>query len=192
MAPFSSISPFSFSSFSFFSFPLPDRAFPLRGKKKKERKSAAGVASTRSFPSLHGFPRPHVLCSWRTAVGSIYSGDHPPPSHVDHGLEGAGRSVSPRKPWDARQEKGYSPPLPPSTSPSSVQAAASQPGPWHFNGVHALLDRKDGTWRGLRLVTRGRKGWRKRLDGSSSKGLGNIWCKIVFKERILELDGDGW
>lgn len=112
MAPFSSISPFSFSSFSFFSFPLPDRAFPLRGKKKKERKSAAGVASTRSFPSLHGFPRPHVLCSWRTAVGSIYSGDHPPPSHVDHGLEGAGRSVSPRKPWEARQEKGYSPPPP--------------------------------------------------------------------------------
>lgn len=127
MAPFSSISPFSFSSFSFFSFPLPDRAFPLRGKKKKERKSAAGVASTRSFPSLHGFPRPHVLCSWRTAVGSIYSGDHPPPSHVDHGLEGAGRSVSPRKPWEARQEKGYSPPpLPPPPPPPFRRPLRSQ------------------------------------------------------------------
>lgn len=36
--------------------------------------------------------------------------------------------------WEARQEKGY-----------SLPSVTRLPGPWHFNGVHALLYRKDGT-----------------------------------------------
>lgn len=192
MAPFSSISPFSFSSFSFFSFPLPDRAFPLRGKKKKKEKALLVWPVLARFPrstAFHGLT--FCVPGERPLVAFIAVIIRPPPTWTTAWKEPADRlaHVSPGK---RARKKDTPPPLPPSTSPSSVQAAVSQPGPWHFNGVHALLDRKDGTWRGLRLVTRGRKGWRKRLDGSSSKGLGNIWCKIVFKERILELDGDGW
>lgn len=125
------------------------RVFPFAKKK-----SAAGVASTRSFPlQLHAYPaRPHVLCSWRTAVGSIYSGDHPPPPTWTTAWKEPGDRLA-HVAWEARQEKGYSPlPLPLFRRLLRARTLAFQRGP-------CTPGPEGWDWRGLRLVTRGRKGW---------------------------------
>lgn len=140
MAPFS-------RSISFFLFYSPVFS-PL------QKKSAAGVASTRSFPlQLHAYPaRPHVLCSWRTAVGSIYSGDHPPPPTWTTAWKEPGDRLA-HVAWEARQEKGYSPlPLPLFRRLLRARTLAFQRGP-------CTPGPEGWDWRGLRLVTRGRKGW---------------------------------
>lgn len=176
MAPFS-------RSISFFLFYSPVFS-PL------QKKSAAGVASTRSFPlQLHAYPaRPHVLCSWRTAVGSIYSGDHPPPPTWTTAWKEPGDRLA-HVAWEARQEKGYSP------FPFPYSGGCFAPGPWHFNGVHALLDRKDGTgggcdWsRGAGRVGLGLGRWKRELG---IERIREKCCRFVRNtERKLKLDGDG-
>ena len=96
------------------------------------RRAADGQYSLR-FPLQPWSP---VSVPGERPVGTIYSGDHPPPSHVDHvghDLEGARRwSAEPRRLGSSPRKKD---------TPSFRAPAA---GPWHLSGVPAPLDRKDG------------------------------------------------
>lgn len=111
MAPFSSISPFSFSSFSFFSFPLPDRAFPLRGKKKKKEKALLVWPVLARFPrstAFHGLT--FCVPGERPLVAFIAVIIRPPPTWTTAWKEPADRlaHVSPGK----RARKKDTPPPP--------------------------------------------------------------------------------
>ena len=115
------------------------------------------VASTRllPLPATVNQTRPDVLCSWRTAVGSIYSSDHPPPptwTTVGHDLEGAREVIgaSPRSLGSAPGKRI----LPPFGQLRSVWLA----GPWHFNGVPALFH-VPGRMARRRIVIRETRFW---------------------------------
>lgn len=128
MAPFSSISPFSFSSFSFFSFPLPDRAFPLRGKKKKKEKALLVWPVLARFPrstAFHGLT--FCVPGERPLVAFIAVIIRPPPTWTTAWKEPADRlaHVSPGK--RARKKDTPPPPsLPPPPPPPFRRPLRSQ------------------------------------------------------------------
>lgn len=144
MASLLSLDPFSSLSFLFFFFP-----FPRSGSFSPFRKAL--LVAPVLAPALHA-TRPDVLCSWRTAVGSIYSGDHPPPPTWTTTWKEPGDRLA-HVAWEARQEKGYSP-----LSAASRQDLGISTGSMHsWTGRMGLEGLRSGLWGrvGSALMARG-------------------------------------